>query len=130
MLAAPEPAAETDAAAAIPVAEAPAEPPSEADLDVAARLEAADPSIANTVRREQQENPPDEPVDHISEECERHLHDDEDLLEALAPEVAEAIRVEHRLFNGRRSIPELIEAHRDDPAESREKRSWWKRGKR
>ncbi len=105
-----------------------AQPESEADVN--ARLETADPTIANTVRRKRQDEASDEPEIQIIEECEQQLHDHEDLLEALAPAVAEAIRVEHRLFNGRRCIRELIEAHRDDPVEPREKRPWWKRGKR
>jgi len=126
-----EPGDETDAARSeAPIEERTPEPESESEADIEARLESLDPTVANTVRRKRREVASDEPISSLIEACDLELHDDDDLIASLAPEVAEAIRVEHRLFNGRRSIRELIEAHRDDPVESGEKRHWWQREKR
>ncbi len=127
----------TDTETAAPTAESAAETDApieqsvtEHQPDVAARMESVDPTTADPALEEQREAATDAPIEDANETRVQEPLTDDALLAALAPEAAEAIRVEHRLFNGRRSIRELIEAHRDDPVEPREKRPWWKRGKR
>lgn len=51
------------------------------------------------------------------------MEDVDALLCLLEPEMANAIRVQHRLFAGRKSVQELIDSY--EPAPRNGKKSWW-----
>lgn len=51
------------------------------------------------------------------------MEDVDALLGLLDPEMASAIRVQHRLFAGRKSVQELIDSYK--PATPSVKKSWW-----
>lgn len=53
--------------------------------------------------------------------------EDQALLDALDEKMADAIRVQFRLFDGRKSIRELIDAYEEVPEEPQ--KSWWRRVK-
>ena len=53
--------------------------------------------------------------------------DEEALLKALPPNVANDIRVQYRFYDGRKSLQELIATYQAKP--KNEKNSWWKRTK-
>jgi len=56
------------------------------------------------------------------------IDEDESLLRALNPEMANAVRVQYRLFDGRKSLRELIDSY-EPPSAPRLQRSWWERMK-
>jgi len=56
------------------------------------------------------------------------VDEDQTLLESLDEKMAEAIRVQFRLFDGKKSIRELIDAYEEVPEEP-QKSSWWQRVK-
>jgi hypothetical protein len=55
--------------------------------------------------------------------------EDQALLESLDEKMAESIRVQFRLFDGRKSIRELIDAYEETPEEPQKSKSWWRRAK-
>lgn len=56
------------------------------------------------------------------------IDEDESLLRALNPEMANAVRVQYRLFDGRKSVRELIDSYQPSSPQ-RLQRSWWERMK-
>lgn len=70
---------------------------------------------------------PSEPVERSQEPAQDPDEEDQALLRSLDEKMAEAIRVQFRLFDGRKSIRELIDEYVEEPQE--QQRSWWRRVK-
>lgn len=68
-----------------------------------------------------------EPVEGSQETVRYQAGDDQALLESLDEKMAKAIRVQFRLFDGRKSICELIEEYVEEPEEPQ--KTWWQRMK-
>lgn len=110
-----------------PVADAPADaPPDEPAVDNSSSTDAPlgvmGPESVETIRLRQVLSVAGKRAsDGIDEESEA-------LLRTLDPEVARAIRVQHRLFDGRRNVQELIDEYKHEPQEK--KKNWWQRNQK
>ena len=70
---------------------------------------------------------PSEPVERSQEPAQDPDDEDQALLRSLDEKMSEAIRVQFRLFDGRKSVRELIDGYVEEPQE--QQRSWWRRVK-
>lgn len=68
-----------------------------------------------------------EPVEELQKTAQYQAGEDQSLLESLDEKMARAVRVQFRLFDGRKSIRELIDAYEEEPEEPQ--KSWWQRVK-